>query len=178
MTLSRTVAWIGGVTLAAAWLASAAGVGRQPRTIRTAPRSPEADRVATLAADVQTQAARLRHRLAAAPAPQAPARNPFTFAERRIPESRTRVPAPAVTNVEPAPPPVVEMPLSLIGIAEDRTAAGLVRTAMIAGPAEDDLHLLTPGQTLAGRYRVVAVGADAVELSDLVTGAVRRLALN
>ena len=37
--------------------------------------------------------------------------------------------------------------------------------------------MLTDGEELAGRYRVSAIGADAVELTDLVTGAMRRLAL-
>jgi hypothetical protein len=37
--------------------------------------------------------------------------------------------------------------------------------------------MVAEGQELAGRYRVSAVGADAVELKDLVTGATRRLAL-
>ena len=30
--------------------------------------------------------------------------------------------------------------------------------------------MLTVGATLGGRYRVTAIGSDAVELSDLVTG--------
>ena len=33
------------------------------------------------------------------------------------------------------------------------------------------------GETLAARYRVGPVSADAVELNDLLTGTVRRLAL-
>jgi hypothetical protein len=37
--------------------------------------------------------------------------------------------------------------------------------------------MVVAGETVGARYRVTAVGADAVELSDLVTGATRRLAL-
>jgi hypothetical protein len=37
--------------------------------------------------------------------------------------------------------------------------------------------MLTEGETLGGRYRVKTIGEDAVELTDLVTGASRRLAL-
>jgi hypothetical protein len=33
------------------------------------------------------------------------------------------------------------------------------------------------GQAFAGRYRVTKIGADAVELEDLLTGGFRRLAL-
>lgn len=176
MTLTRTVAWIGGLTLAAAWLASAAGVGRQARVVRVPAPTDDAERVVSLAADVQKQAGRLRQRLLAAPAPQAPTRNPFAFAERRLPPSRMQPQSSPTPHIEPSPS-VTELPLALIGIAEEQTAAGLVRTALVAGPTDDDLHMLTTGQTLADRYHVVTVGSDAVELRDLVTGAVRRLAL-
>jgi hypothetical protein len=64
----------------------------------------------------------------------------------------------------------------LIGIAEDKADGGVVRTAMITGEAED-LFLVVRGDSVAGRYEVVAIGADAVELKDLTTGAIRRLAL-
>jgi hypothetical protein len=71
---------------------------------------------------------------------------------------------------------VFEPELTLIGVAEQPTAAGLVRTAMIAGPG-DELLMVVEGQQIGGRYRVSAVGADAVELQDLATGATRRLVL-
>jgi hypothetical protein len=41
----------------------------------------------------------------------------------------------------------------------------------------DELFMLIEGDTLGGRYRVKSVGADVVELTDLVTTATRRLAL-
>jgi hypothetical protein len=66
--------------------------------------------------------------------------------------------------------------LSLIGIAEKHTAAGPVRTAMIVG-SDDELHLVTEGQLVVGRFLVVAVAADAAELRDTTTGATRRLVL-
>ena len=52
----------------------------------------------------------------------------------------------------------------------------MVRTAVIVGPS-DELFMVTEGQEVAGRYRVSAIGADAVELKDPATGAVRRLIL-
>jgi hypothetical protein len=66
--------------------------------------------------------------------------------------------------------------LELAGVAEQNTDAGVKRTAIVAAPG-DQFYMVTEGQELAGRYRVSAVGADAVELKDLVTGATRRLAL-
>ena len=63
-----------------------------------------------------------------------------------------------------------------VGIAEQKTDAGLKRTAMIGAPG-DQLFMVSEGEEVSGRYRVSAVGADAVELRDLLTGATRRLAL-
>ena len=124
-----------------------------------------------VALSVQSQAARLRQRLAAAPLPQAPTRNPFTFAAREpvdLPaaSARPRTPAPVVAD-----PPLPEPALVLLGVAEQ----GSTRTAMVG--FGDELLMATEGQTLAGRYRVAKVGADAIELVDLGTGATRRLFL-
>jgi hypothetical protein len=43
--------------------------------------------------------------------------------------------------------------------------------------ASGDLLTVTRGQSVIGRYRVEVVHADAVELSDVSTGTVRRLVL-
>lgn len=175
MTLWRAVLYVGGGVLLAAWVASAVGVPAEQRTSGGLPPSPDETRFDTLAGDVQAQAARLRERLANAPAPQNPVRNPFSFAARETPRARTIAhPAPA-SAVEP-PPASPEPLLVLIGVAERHTAAGIVRTAMITGEGEE-LHMAGEGQQIGGRYRVVAVGADAVELKDDVTGATRRLVL-
>ena len=39
----------------------------------------------------------------------------------------------------------------------------------------DALYMVIAGQAVADRYQVTAIGADAVELKDLVTGGYRRL---
>ena len=51
-----------------------------------------------------------------------------------------------------------------------------MRTAIISA-LDGELFLVKEGETLAARYRVGPVAADAVELNDLLTGTVRRLAL-
>jgi hypothetical protein len=169
MTPTRAAAYLGGGMLLAAWLASAAGVGRAPSIPPVASLSPEAVQLDAIASDVQTQALRLRQRLAVAPAPRATIRNPFEFLA--LP------PPPAASSKRPAgsAPPVADVPpepnLVLIGLAED----GSTRTAMIE--SGDELVMAIEGQTVVGRYRVVKVGADAVELVDLVTGTTRRLFL-
>lgn len=175
MSVARVAAWIVGAAVCGAWLASAAGVTRQPRVSRPPAPSGEAVPFDTLAADVQAQAGRLRERLASAPAPRAAIRNPFGFAARP-PAPRARPAAgPVAAPVEMATE-VREPALELIGIAESAKPEGLVRTAMITG-GYGDLMMVTTGQRILSRYDVVAVGADAVELKDIETGATRRLVL-
>ena len=178
MTSTRAVAYIGGVSLLLAWLASASGGTRQPQRGREPSRAGDAAVLQTIASDVQSQASRLRKRLATAPSPQGTVRNPFTFAAR-APQATRRTPPPA------APSPVealeservpVEPVLSLLGVAEEKTATGAVRTAIIAG-RDDELIMAKVGQTIGGRYLVVAVAPDAVELKDTATGLTRRLVL-
>jgi hypothetical protein len=77
-------------------------------------------------------------------------------------------------STAPALPP--EPPLQLAGVAEQETDGVTVRTAMITADS-DELFMLTVGASLGGRYKVTAISSDAVELSDLVTGGTRRLAL-
>lgn len=179
MTSGRLAAYSGGALLLLAWLASASGDAPQAPRASVPSRTGDGAVLQRLAADVQAQAERLRQRIGTAPAPTGPMRNPFAFdsreAEVRVARRASRsaaAPAPADdTAREP-----VEPSLSLLGIAEQVTPGGLVRTAMISSGG-DDLALVTEGQTVGLRYRVVTVGADAVELKDLVTGATRRLAL-
>jgi hypothetical protein len=170
MSRSRAAAYLVGGILLAAWLASAAGVTMRPRAIPLPRQSPEALELDSVAADVQSQALRLRERLASAPTVRASVRNPFRFVE----------PEPVPQRVAPkpvaAPPPfiqqlIAEPNLVLLGVAED----GSVRTAMIG--LGDELLMAVEGQTVVGRYRVAKVASDSVELTDLGTGATRRLFL-
>lgn len=128
----------------------------------------------TLAAEVQAHAARLRERLASAPRPQLPHRNPFVFESRAAASPKRVVVQPDPAMPEPLPPP--EPALSLIGIAEDQGEKGVVRTAVFTDAA-DAVFVVTVGETLLDRYKVEAIGADAVELRDIGTNAIRRLAL-
>jgi hypothetical protein len=181
MTAGRLAALLLGAAVCGAWLASAAGVTRQARLARSTPRQAQAPQLDALTADVQAQAGRLRERLAQAPAPREVQRNPFRFADRaaptirRAPRSAVREPAPTPEAVDVAPE-IREPALQLIGVAENASKAGVVRTAMIAG-GYNELMMVTTGQKILGRYEVVAVGADAVELKDVQTGAIRRLIL-
>lgn len=176
MTAKRAAAYSGGGLLLLAWFASAGGLGgRQVPAAEEQPRPVETAGTATLAADVQAQTARLKTRLAAAPALQQTTRNPFAFAPRPTVAPRSRRPAAELETPVAALPPA-EPAIDLIGVAENREAKGLVRTAIIAA-FSGELFLVKEGEQLGGRYKVKAIGADAVELIDLVTGGDRRLAL-
>jgi len=175
MTLDRgTTIVIGGVLLAA-WLATAAGTGRY-----TDDRSEAAPQVRgeldPLVADVQAQSERLRQRLSDAPAPTAEPRNPFQFAAReQRPVRRVFTPIAAPSPEPPANPAPVRPTLSLVGIAEDGPADAPVRTAVIDGMGQ--LFLVKKGEKVTPRFRVDAIGADAVEITDLETGSTFRLGL-
>lgn len=83
---------------------------------------------------------------------------------------------PALSAVAPAAPVPRRPPLALVGIAENDSAGETVRTAVISG--EGQLFLVKEGEAFANRYRVVRIGADAVELRDEVADATIQLGLH
>ena len=174
MTVRRAVVYGGTCCLLAAWLASAASTTRRRPPAYQEPNVTGTTATETLASEVQAHAARLRERLASAPRPQLPHRNPFMFESRRIVPARPAARTDPAIVAEPLPPP--EPALALIGIAEDQGPKGLVRTAVITDDAEN-VFVLAVGEKLVERYSVEAIGADAVELKDVTTNAVRRLVL-
>jgi len=178
MTFRRATAYIGLGSVLVAWLAGAAALTSGPSGAPEPPARAQVSATQAIADEVQHQASRLRSRLATAPSPREPFRNPFTFAPRAARPSGPSRPPAATETTAPDPPAgrAAEPPLQLVGMAERQTPAGLVRTAMITSDS-DELFMLVEGDTLGGRYRVRAVGAEGVELTDLVTGAARRLTL-
>ena len=78
MTPARAATYLVGAILLAGWLASAAGVTRS-QTPRVPRRSAEAMQLDAVVLDVQSQASRLRQRLASAPALLAPGRNSHCY---------------------------------------------------------------------------------------------------
>ena len=178
---SRKAAVYGGVAvLLVAYLATANMPSQDP-----APRTRAAQPAGTggtnaLAAEVRAQAARLQARMAQAPVPDLNPRNPFSFgvapraSRAPIATDAVMVRAAAAEEAAPALPPLPA--LMLMGIAEETTAAGPVRTAVIGGDG-DIIYMVTEGQPVGPRYKVTKIGADAIELEDVLTKAYRRLAL-
>jgi hypothetical protein len=173
MTLRRAVIYIGGASLLVAWFSSAASLTFQRHRPPVAA-APEPQQTENLALHVQAQSKRLKERLAAAPLPQTPARNPFVFGRITVAEPPPRRAA------APAEPVLAEMPaepaLVLIGIAEQRVDGAVVRTAMIT-TAGDELIMVKVGDPVIQRYTVSAIGANLAELLDVTTGRLRRLTL-
>jgi hypothetical protein len=173
---SRSAALYGlGGVLLVAWVA-AANLPQDRARDAAPPPSPRRVEPDALAIDVRSQAERLRTLMAQAPVPQANPRNLFSFASAAPPPGSTMVHAATVddTLAAPLPPPLPA--LILMGVAEDTDADGVHRTAIIGGDG-DAIYMVTEGQPVGERYRVRKIGADAVELEDVVTNAYRRLAL-
>jgi hypothetical protein len=140
--------------------------------------------------DVDEAAARLRSRQRESPAPRDGGRNPFEFARPAV-TAASVIAAPASAITPPAPPAEPPAPLfTLSGIVdktvENRVSEGgtgeggagqktTVRTAVISGLGQ--LYFAKVGDPVTTRYTVAAIGADAVELRDVVTGQSIRLAL-
>ena len=177
MTLRRATLYIGGGSLLVAWFSSAASVSltRTPKRAFSEGQSVAAP-TDGVAEAVQAQSRRLRLRLATAPLPQQPLRNPFAF---RPAPSASPAPMRVRAAAEPAAmePVVPEEPrLELVGIAEQRTPAGAVRTAMIA--TESNELLMAPvGAAVLGRYTIAVIDGDGVTLTEVATGRTRRLVL-
>ena len=176
MSAKRAAGYSGAALLLAAWLSSAGGLMRQTPDVPVPATPVETSGTTSLANDVQAQTLRLKNRLAVAPSPQEPFRNPFTFAPPRAVADRRETVARDDAEPSALSAPPLEPAIELIGVAESASPKGPVRTAIISA-LSGELFLVKEGETIAARYRVGAVSADAVELNDLLTGAVRRLAL-
>ena len=179
MNASRAAVIVVGINLVAVWAAAAAG-GRtgQPAATVTAPRvTPE-----SVVSEAQTSLVNAAQRLEAharAPRPgRASARDPFQFGSRAETAARPAgdarladLPAdeslPAAGAAEPAAAGGrVEPGVVLEGMAESQDGDTVVRTAILQ--VEHELVLATLGTRIGGRYEVVALTSDAVELENLV----------
>jgi hypothetical protein len=176
MSAGRKIAYVAGGGLLVAWIAAANMPSHDADRASERGRSTPAVSPSAIAEDVDSQAARLQARMAHAPVPENNPRNPFAFGMTPRP-SRVAQPVAAAT-VEAAPAVVVPPPpaLTLMGIAEEYVIGGYRRTAVIGGDG-DAVFIVAEGDSVGDRYKVTKIGADAVELEDLVNKGYRRLAL-
>jgi hypothetical protein len=174
MTSRKTAWYLAGGALLVTYFAGANMPSQDADRSRERVRPAEGLSPLTLADEVHSQAARLQARLAQAPVPEPSARNPFSFAQApRAAQAQIR--AAVVDEVPEAfvPPPPA---LTLMGIAEQSVIGGVRRTAVIGGD-RDTIFMVLEGEPVGDRYKVTKIGADAVELEDVVTKAYRRIAL-
>jgi hypothetical protein len=179
---SRSAAVYGvGAALLVAYLAAANMPSQDPQPRERGARPAGTSGTESLAVEVRSQAARLHARMAEAPVPDPNPRNPFAFG----PSPRAARPGPregmvrATVVPDAGTPAAVEPPLpvlTLMGIAEETTPAGPRRTAVIGGEG-DIIYMVTEGQPVGPRYKVTKIGADAIELEDVLTKGYRRIAL-
>jgi hypothetical protein len=170
MTHTRIVLLGLSAVMAAAWMAASLPSLRSESPAPAA-EQPPADASAKPLFDVKDVADRLDARRRTAPAPRA-GRNPFEFDAPPAPPAA----APRETPAEPAAPAPPPRPIfALSGIAEHTIDGALVRTAVLSGFGQ--IFFAKAGDTVATRYEVTAVGADAIEMRDTVDGRVFRLGL-
>lgn len=185
MTSRKTAVYGVGAALLVAYLASANMPTEDAPSRERAARPSATAGVESLAREVRSQAAKLHTRMAQAPVPDRNPRNPFSFGSKPRVGHATSNPVPSDAGMVHAtvaadaatPAAIAPLPtLTLMGIAEETTAAGPRRTAVISGDG-DAIHMVREGQGVGTRYKVTKIGADAVELEDLLTHGYRRIAM-
>lgn len=169
--VKRTVAIVLGAGAVAAWLAAAATSNRPvPDPIIPRPATIDA-RGAELASEI----ARLHERLRPTSTPRTPGRNLFAFHTAPAIAAAVPISHAALTETPLAAPAAAQPALKLSGIAEDPGADGPIRQAVISGGGQ--LFIVKEGEAVTNRYRVAKISTDVVELTDLLDGTTRRLAL-
>ena len=163
--------WVGGGGVLATWLAVAPNTG-VPAAAPIAAAQRQASPSEPTARELNAQAARLAGRMNAAKLLPS-TRNPFRFSPpKHVPQPeplRQLRPQPSVA--EPAIPVASIGPvLKLSGIAQ----TGGKHTAIISG--EGRVYLVGEGESVGGRFTVIAIDPEAVLLRDS-SGAEQRLIL-
>ncbi len=167
MKMSRAILVVGTGVLAI-WLAVAVGSGRSRPSPVAPPAPPATSPLDPLIANIEAQSGRLRAYHDRAQALPPASRDPFHFAQQAPRAAAFAAARPAISTsaVSLAPPRPV---LTLSGVAEDTIAGAAVRTAIITDARE--LYLVKEGEEFGGRFRVVRISSDAVEVRDLSDGA-------
>jgi hypothetical protein len=167
---TTTIVVFGGAL--AAWLAAAATYRGPDIGEPLVPKSTAIDGRGAVLAD---EISRLHERLHPSAKPPQAGRDLFSFvASRPRAVELVQIPAAALTEAPAIRRPTLPA-MALSGIAEDATADGVVRTAIISGFGQ--LFLAKEGDPVTDRYRVVKISSDVVELTDLADRSTFRLAL-
>jgi hypothetical protein len=149
--------------LAAAWAARRVGPGLSA----DAPPARPSLSVAPLPAHgILAEAERLRARLASPPPFTPPSRNPFQFYEPPPPPVPIRKKTGPALSTALAEREHAERPdMQLVGIAEEQGSDGRPRRTAIVS-AMMQLFYAREGERVLGRFEVVRIGAESVQLKD------------
>ncbi len=176
MQMKRTIGF-GLLSIAVAtWLTAASTPDVRPPAAPLPPAQPS--RLDASSATLEAAVTRLHARIGPTAVPEG-RRDLFRFSARAPRPGRTPAPRAidAVPDVPPAAPALPAPPmLTLIGVAEDASPDGPVRTAIVSGLG--DVFLVKPGESISGRFRVAAVSAASVDLVDTATSSQTTLTLH
>jgi hypothetical protein len=123
--------------------------------------APAGDGVELQGADLAAEIERLQERLRPTAQPLTPARNLFEY--RRPPSAFAPSAPPAAVAPAPSPEPLLPA-FHLIGIADEEGDSGPVRTAIIS--ESGGVLLVKEGEMVAGRWLVVSIAGETVDLRD------------
>jgi hypothetical protein len=113
-----------------------------------------------VAPDVHLEALQAEH-----PKPGPVDRNLFRFKPKAAPPAAARpAETAAVPDQPPGPPPVAPIALKFIGLVEQ--ARGQPKIAVLSDSAGHVFHGFE-GQTVEGRYRILKIGVESIEMSHL-----------
>jgi hypothetical protein len=88
------------------------------------------------------------------------ARNPFAFVEPKAPPKQAAAPV-----TPPPPPPPPPLPLKAVGYSE---GTGGVHEAYVS--YQDEVFVVKAGDTISGRYKVIQVTPEMVQVEDSTSG--------
>lgn len=101
--------------------------------------------------------------------PEEATRNPFVFAARDVAATPVRrspasgeVALPPPPQLPPGPPPLAPIPFKFIGVVEG--ASGARRIAVLSDSKGLVVHGVE-GAIIDGRFRILSIGADAIEIA-------------
>jgi len=172
----RGMALVLAVAAVATWFAIMAGRGVGPAEPPTARPLVVESPLDPAIRSIQGQAGRLRAYLTGAPPLALATRNPFRFRGRPEAQPEIRGARAALTAARSGVPGSIARPeLALAGLAEDPSPSGPIRTAIISGMGQ--LFLVKEGEGFGGRFQVVRIGTNAVEVLDQREGSTFSLVL-
>jgi hypothetical protein len=147
-----------------------------PNDLARSPSSaaPSAARQSAVGSDIEELADRLQRQRTAVNY-RSPGRDLFRFQPRPVrPPVVSPAPIPLAEAPAPAPAPVLPL-LTLSGIATDMVDGEPRRSAILSAPT--GVLIVREGESVAGLYKVMAIGDESVELEAAADGSHRTLSL-